>query len=121
MWIPSLPCECEWVDSNPTCATFLFSFFLENNLSFYAGTIALDKQPIILKDFRRIVQKSKSRDHRAFLYKVVTQNIEYYSILKTIYRAFLYKRARARSATARGPRTEGKQSAATERLGPGSG
>jgi len=42
------------------------------------------EQPIILKEFRRIVQKSKSRDYKAFLYKVVTQNIEYYSILKII-------------------------------------
>jgi len=41
-------------------------------------------QPIILTEFRRIVQKSKSRDYRTFLYKVVTLNIEYYSILRTI-------------------------------------
>jgi len=32
-----------WVQIPPVHATFLFSFFLENNLSFYAGTIALDK------------------------------------------------------------------------------
>jgi len=43
------------------------------NIAISGGGWHVNCQPIILKEFRQIVQKSKSRNYRAFLYKVVTQ------------------------------------------------